>query len=142
MRGDETTIAGAIDSNVLLSILLGDPGDQAEAGYTLLQRLAAEHKRLRVYPLVVAEIVFVLERQYKADRATVAVDVSSLMEHAALAVEQEPHVLEALALYGRHNVPFGDALIAISMQGEGMAEIFSWDPHFERVPGLVRRRPE
>ena len=130
-----------VDSSVLLSILLGDPADQAEAGYKLLERCAGEGRQLRLYSWAVAEIVFVLERKYKVDRLSIAADVASLIGHRALAVDAQAFVLEALALYGKLNIPFGDALIAMSMRHEGVAEVHSWDPHFGRIPGIALRKP-
>lgn len=135
VSGDGRPIVAAVDSSVLLSILLCDPAEQAEAGYRFLERCASEGRYLRLYPWAVAEIVFVLERKYKVDRPTIAADVASLIGHRALAVDAGTFVLEALALYGRHNVPFGEALIAMSTRNEGATEVHSRDPHFGRIPG-------
>ncbi|HVB10649.1 MAG TPA: PIN domain-containing protein [Bacillota bacterium] len=141
MTADGPGRVAAVDTNVLLPILLGDPADDAEAAYALLRRTAARGQQLRVYLWSVAEMVFTLERRYKVDRASIAADVSSLLADPALAVEPEGLLLEALAVYGQYNVPFGDALIAMSMRTEGIGAIWSWDRDFERLPGLERRAP-
>lgn len=48
--------------------------------------------------------------------------------------------LEALALYGERNVPFGDAALAAAVQAVRGAELLSFDEEFDRLP-VLRLKP-
>ena len=45
-----------LDANPILSLLLGEPADQAQAIHALLQAVAARGERLWIFPTTVAEV--------------------------------------------------------------------------------------
>jgi uncharacterized protein len=49
--------------------------------------------------------------------------------------------LQALDYYVEQNISYADAYNAAWMQGEGIAEVYSWDREFDRVAGLTRIEP-
>lgn len=49
--------------------------------------------------------------------------------------------LRALDYYVEQNVSYADAYNAAWMQGEGIAEVDSWDREFDRIAGLMRIEP-
>jgi predicted nucleic acid-binding protein len=56
-------------------------------------------------------------------------------------MEDQAGVLLALSWYAGKNIDFADALIAVNMGRRGLAEIFRFDEHFDRLPGITRLQP-
>ena len=54
----------------------------------------------------------------------------------------DTNVIEALSIFADHRVDFADALVAARMSRRGISEVFSFDTHFDRLPGVIRCGPE
>ena len=130
-----------IDANLIISLLLGDPGDQAQAVHQLLEGAAGRGERLWLFATTVAEAAMTLDRAYKIARVDIAEELLGFLDHRALHVERGDIVKAALATFGTHNVPFRDALLAAEMREAGCTEVYTWDSHFDRIPGVHRREP-
>ncbi|MBW2032306.1 MAG: PIN domain-containing protein, partial [Deltaproteobacteria bacterium] len=50
-------------------------------------------------------------------------------------------ILSALTLYSQKNIDFIDAYNALMMKNKGIAEIYSYDKHYDRVEWLTRLEP-
>ncbi len=48
----------------------------------------------------------------------------------------------ALDVYVDRGISFADAYTAITMQAQGVPEIYSWDRDFDHIDGLNRVEPE
>ncbi len=73
--------------------------------------------------------------------AEIAPVVREFLLQDGIEAEDKALLLQALSLYEAKNVDFADALVAARMQERGVAEIFSSDKHFDRLPGVRRRVP-
>ena len=61
-----------VDANVLLRFLTGEPPQLAERALRLIQRAEQGEITLRLSPIVVAEVVWVLSSFYRYSRAQIA----------------------------------------------------------------------
>jgi predicted nucleic acid-binding protein len=61
-----------VDANVLLRFLTGEPPELAERALRLIQRAEQEEVNLKLSPIVVAEIVWVLSSFYRYSRTQIA----------------------------------------------------------------------
>lgn len=129
-----------LDANVVLRILFGEPAELAEHAFRAVVRLREEGARLILPGIALAEVVWTLERRAKVARVDIAAELLDFLTAFGIAVEDRVW-LEALALYGERNVPFGDAVLATAVQAAADAQLLSFDEEFDRLP-VRRLRPE
>jgi len=131
-----------VDANVILRFLTGDPPEMEARAAALFKAVERGEVTLLVDDIVVAEVVWVLHSYYGHPPADISRALRDLIAHDGFEVKDKASVMEALRLFADKNVDFADALTAVHMAGEGVAEIFSFDMHFDRLPGVVRRVPD
>lgn len=121
-----------VDANVLLRFLTGDPPELARRTTGLLKSAERDGTPLRVHPVVVAEIVWVLKSFYAHSKEEISGVLVPFLEHPALRVERGETVIRALETMTSANVDFADALLAETARsrGEGVA---SFDKDFRKL---------
>jgi predicted nucleic acid-binding protein len=125
-----------VDTNVLVRHLTGEPAEQATRATALLRRAP----RLQVRPLVVAELVYVLESVYRQRPARVATLVRAVLTHPPMEVPEREQVLRALELYETHRLDFAEAYLAAWAE-HGDTAVVSFDRDLDRAPGVTRVEP-
>jgi len=130
-----------VDANVILRFLTGDPPDLAAQARTLFDAVDEGSVTLVLDDIVVAEVVWVLHSFYRYPPRQIADVLQELLSHEGLENGNKPALLAALSLFAEKNVGFTDALVAVRMAQQGIGEIFSFDRHFDRLPGVSRRLP-
>lgn len=130
-----------VDANVILRFLTGDPPDMAAQAQALFLAVEQGQITLVIDAIVVAETVWVLQSFYGYPPQAIARVLQDLLSHNGLEAEDKPGLLAALSLFADKNIDFADALVAVHMGQRGVPEIFSFDRHFDRLPGLIRRTP-
>ena len=130
-----------VDTNVIVRVLTGDPPDLAAQARALFDAVEGGEITLVVDEIVIAETVWVLQSFYGYPPARISQVVQQLLMHDGLHMANKPALLAALGLYADKNVDLADALVAVHMQQHGVHEIFSFDRHFDHLPGVVRRTP-
>lgn len=138
---DQRAVIACLDANPIISLLLGEPADQAQAVHELVEAVAARGERLWIFPTTVAEVAMTLDRAYKVARVDIAEELLGFLDHRGVHVERPDIVRAALVSFGSHNVPFYDALLAVEMVSTGCTEVYTWDRHFDRISGIRRRVP-
>lgn len=131
-----------IDTNIILRYLVGDGEDQAEKARDLF-RCAADGKVI----LLIAEVVFieavhVLSRYYKTQPEHIAKALKGLIRLPGVETTTPVSVLtKALDDFVRIGVPWPDALIAAHAYESGISEVYSFDGHFDKFPGIKKLVP-
>jgi predicted nucleic acid-binding protein len=64
-----------------------------------------------------------------------------LLTISGLKLPERELYLHALELYVAHPIDFEDALTAAHMHGQGIAELYSYDQDFDRLPSIHRIEP-
>ena len=128
-----------VDANVILRFLTGDPPDLAARARAVFDAVERGELTLIVDEIVVAEVVWVLDSFYDYPSPQIGQVVGELLSHEGLEADDKPGLLAALSLFADKNVDFADALVAVHMDRAGVQEIFSFDRHFDRLPGVIRR---
>jgi predicted nucleic acid-binding protein len=121
-----------VDANVVLRLLTGKPEAQARASAALMARADAGELRLRLCPLVVAEVVWVLTSAYDVPPAQVAAVLSSFLASGGLVVEEGMLLISALAEMAEQRVDFVDAYLAVKARLSG-APVATFDRDFDRI---------
>ena len=130
-----------VDTNVFLRHLVQDNADQSPRASAFLQRLERGEVEAETSQLVVAEVIFTLERTYKTPKSEVRRLLLDVMALRGLALPGSPTIQDALDLYVQENVSYGDAFNAVEMARRGLTTVVSFDHDFDRVPWLTRIEP-
>lgn len=131
----------AVDANVIVRFLTADPPDMAQRAADLFAAADRGEVVLELDDIVLAETVWVLRSFYGQPVIDIARTLQQFLSHAAIQVDDEAILIEALSLFAEHNVDFADALLAARMRRRGTTDVISFDRHFDRLPGVRRIEP-
>lgn len=130
-----------VDTNVILRFLTGEPENQAARAKKLFAANESGELALRVVPLVVAEVVFVLSgKVYGYGRSEVTSALIPFLQSPTLDVEQRDVLLLALELYRDHSIDYVDAFLAAEARLAGHT-LASFDADFKTVPAVAWECP-
>jgi predicted nucleic acid-binding protein len=130
-----------IDANVILRYITKDPPAMAEAARKVFSEAQKGKVGLKIIPLIVAEVVWVLESFYNYSKTQIAETLIQLLLCDGLEVEQLSLLIEALTLYQKKNLDFADALLGITTLQYGPSSVYSFDQHLDRIDGVKRLTP-
>ena len=130
-----------IDANVILRYITGDPPAMAKAARKVFLEAQKGKVILKIIPLVIAEVVWVLESYYDYPPGRIAENLINLLLCDGLEADQSSLLTEALLLYQKKNLDFADAILAVTALQKGPPVIYSFDRHFDRIEGVERVDP-
>ena len=125
----------ATDTNVLVRILVDDPGQPDQVASA--RRLASREKQLFIAQIVIIELVWVLQSAYKFDKQEIIAVLEHLLHNQAFILQSEARFHQALALYKANNCDFSDCIIAVESTHAGHT-LFTFDKKLARLPGVQR----
>jgi predicted nucleic acid-binding protein len=133
-----------VDTDVIVRLIAGDDPAKQAAAAALFQRVEDGTQALAAPETVIADAVFVLTspRLYRMSRVDVAASLATLVALRHFHVRNRGQVLRALELFGSTNLGFGDAMLIAMQEQESAPYVYSFDAHFDRVPGSLRREPK
>jgi predicted nucleic-acid-binding protein len=109
----------AVDASVVVRFLTGDDKIQSAAAADLFRGAQAGKVKLVIPTSTIQETVYVLERLYDFDAATIAPKLISLLAIPNVETPDARWVMEALQFYRTKNSDFGDALLCAYAHREG-----------------------
>ena len=130
-----------IDANVILRYFTKDPPEMAEAAFKTFSAAQEGLILLVLAPITVAEVVWVLESFYGYAKFQIAETISQFLRSDGLEVIDQELLIHALSLYHEKNIDFADALLAGFALSQGVMQVYSFDNHFGRIPGILRLEP-
>lgn len=122
----------AVDTNVLVRILVDDPG--AEEQCRLARELIAKHNALWVNRIVLVEVVWVLQTSYRFNRMQIALVLEKLSNHPHIHLENDVDIKAGLELFNHANVGFADCLIVNDAQSRQLV-LHTFDRKLSRLHG-------
>jgi predicted nucleic-acid-binding protein len=123
----------AVDTNVLVRLLVRDDADQVSAAEAFLSRGAW------VSHLVLAETFWVLDSVYDLTRAQVATAIEMLLNHRELSLQDADVVTAALDHFRRRPaVEFSDCLVLEIARKAGHLPVATFDRNFARLNDVRR----
>ena len=126
----------AVDTNVLLRLLVGDDASQAAKARRLFDRADAEQKSIWVSDTVLVKLVWTLARAYSRDRTDIVKALRSLSSHATVVLESAAAVRDAIDAFERGRADFADCLLAMKAQSAGCDEVATLDRGMKGLPGV------
>jgi len=115
----------AIDTNVLLRLFVRDHPEQVSAAIKLLS--GAGPASVRISTVVLAELVWTLERRYRVGKPELIGTIQNLLSRSELEIEGRGAVMTAIRWYQVGRADFPDYLIAALNLEAGASPIFTFD---------------
>lgn len=127
----------AVDTNVVVRLLVGDDAHQAQLARQLFDDHADQDGSLWLSDVVVVEIAWTLARAYDRSRADIATALHALLRHATVALESTVDIRAALALYEQGPADFADCLLSVKAQRHGCDAAVTFDRKMRRLAGVT-----
>ena len=135
-------MATFLDTNIILRFLLRDDEAKFQRCYDVLKRTERGEEKLETSDLVISEVVWNLEsKPYGLDRERIRDLVLPIVQLRGLRLSGKRVFEPAFQLYVDKAIDFVDAYNAATMERRGLNEVYSYDPDFDRVPGITRIEP-
>ena len=117
----------AVDTNVLVRLLVSDDLAQQRAVALRLQKAQAEGDSVLVTPVVLAEVAWVLDSAYGYGRSDIAAAIRRLVSTSPLVSPERADVLRALGWYAKGTADFADYLILALSKAHGARTLLTFD---------------
>ena len=127
----------AIDTNVLVRLLVRDDEAQYAAAQRLVDQAAAADEPVLIVLGALLETEWVLRSRYKLDKASIAGAFTALLESADVEFEHPPTVEETLYVWAQHpGADFADCLLTARAAHLGRSRFLTFDAKAARLPGV------
>ena len=123
----------AIDTNILVSFLVKDDDQQAEAAYRVFKQVEADRQVLFIPMLVVLETVWVLESVYAIKRQEILDCVEELLLMPVLEFEAQPAIRSFVTSARESKADLADLLITQSARFSGCECVLTFDRRASRL---------
>jgi predicted nucleic-acid-binding protein len=117
----------ALDTNLLVRLVLQDDAAQARVVERLLIQARREDTSLYIADVVLCELVWVLTRRAKITRAAIADTIARLLRTELVVVTDARSIESALDSYRVGRGDFADYLIRSQAQRAGATEVVTFD---------------
>ena len=124
----------AVDTNVLVRILVDDPGQPAQVAAA--RALASRAGRVFVPIVVQVEAVWVLESGYGLAKEQVVRVLEHVEANEAFALEDAELCHDALARYRSSNADYSDCVILTSCRAKGLT-LHTFDKRLGKLAGAA-----
>jgi len=104
-----------IDANIILRFLVNDLPEQAGCCVKLLKRLEAGAEQVLLPDLVLADIVWMMEKFYKLSKREIRDIMASVLALRGLQFSSKAVAREAFQLYIEKNIDWTDAFVFSQM---------------------------
>ncbi len=138
-EGNDVVIA--LDTNVLLRVLVDDDARQSARARALIDRALADGASLFISTIVLCETVWVLRSGYGATRDVLTDTLVWLLAAEQLTVESRSDVERATAAFAGGKGDFSDYLIRESARTHGAAAVATFDRALWKSDGFVSPDP-
>lgn len=115
----------ALDSNVLVRLLVQDDPEQAALALEAVRRCTPKHPGF-IAVVTVVELYWVLSRSYRIPKAQVLDAIAELARADGVRIERSAEVLAALSA-AEAGADLGDALIDAVARSEGCDAVVTFD---------------
>ena len=116
-----------LDTNVLVRYLTHDDLDQAKKASAIIEGAATKGEKLLIHPIVLCELVWVLETAYDYVRSEVATTLDRILRTAQFEFPDKDTVWNAWADYRSGKGDFADYLIGRANGRLGAAHTVTFD---------------
>ena len=126
----------AVDTNVLVRLLVGDDPSQAAKAQGLFDRAASGGVSVWVSDTVLVELVWTLSRAYARDRRDIVKALRALSSHGTVALESPAATRSATDAFEHGPADFADCLLIFKAQAAGCDQLATFDRSMKGLPGV------
>ena len=126
----------AVDTNVLIRLLMADDAAQAAKARRLLDAQAEADKPIWVSDTVLVELLWTLSRAYGRTREDLAAALRALSRNASVAFESSEAVGAALELFTQGGADFADCLLCVKAANAGCDHLMTFVKGMKHLPGV------
>lgn len=126
----------ALDTNVLVRLLLRDDETQAARARDLFEANADNAGSLFISDVVLAELAWVLRSRYALPSGAITRAMRALLDDTTLAWQSRAAAQQALALYAAAGGDFADCLVVALAQAHGCEGTATFDVGMRALPGV------
>lgn len=123
----------AIDTNVLVRVLVDDPGAMEQC--RMARGLIALHDSLWVNQIVLIETIWVLQSCYQFEKAHIGLVLEKLIQHPHIQLENDAEVKAGLEVFHQSNVGFADCMI-LSDARQRQLQLYTFDRKLSALGGV------
>ena len=130
----------AADTNILLRYFVDDGAEERPVAIRFIDEFCSPDRPAWVSHVVVAEFAWALRKRYGRERHEVVAALGELINHHAVALEDDVVVALAADAYRRGPADFADYLIGSIAHRAGATTTYTFDhnaakwQHFTRLP--------
>jgi predicted nucleic-acid-binding protein len=125
----------AIDTNVLVCLLVRDDEAQFQAAKRLVEQAEAAGEPLLIVLTALRETEWVLRSRYRLDKPAIAATFARLLETDGVVLEHEPTAEEALYIWNQHpSADFADCLHNARAAQMGRTRFVTFDAGAAKLP--------
>ena len=126
----------ALDTNIVMRLLVRDDLSQAEAAKRLISSLTPENRGF-ICREAMTELIWILERVYEHSKTDIAEAVLDLIASADLEIENHEDVTKSLYRYVQGGVDFADLMILAAANDQGALPLYTFDRKLARLDGVT-----
>ena len=130
-----------IDANIFIRYFASDDLSKSKKVEELFQKIVAGETECFTNQMVIAEIVWVLDKFYSMDRELICDNIEFIVNTPNLKVKEKNIILMAANIYRNSNIDFIDAYNYSYILASGADSIFSYDSHFDKLDSIERIEP-
>ena len=117
----------ALDTNVLLRLLVNDDPEQAQQAQTVVDRATRLGEDVLLPDVVLCEVEWVLSSTFGLSRASIVQTLTRLVRGPEFTFANRAVVSEALHNYERGKAEFSDYLVGAAATAAGATTTFTFD---------------
>ncbi len=117
----------ALDTNVLIRIIVDDDSKQAKRVWQLLADLENNKQQAFISALVILEVAWVLSFTYKIDRAEIIDHLLFLLQSPILVIENSRNLYELLTQAKSNTYDLSDLMIAYHCKHHQALPVMTFD---------------
>ncbi len=130
-----------LDTNVVLRFLCQDSPQESPSCTDFFLRAEQGEFTLNLDAVSFAEVVWVLSKFHKQPRERIHTLLSGLLQHPAVVVENQSHLLETLRIFAGTKIDFIDCYLVAQARETGHA-VVTFDHDFKKFSDVKSLLPE
>lgn len=116
-----------LDTNVLVRYLTQDDPRQAAIAAQAIEQAAAKGEKMLIQPLVLCELVWVLESAYEFAKAEIVNILEQIVRTREFEVAEKDGIWQALEDYRTGRADFSDYYLGRANERDGAAQTLTFD---------------
>ncbi len=126
----------AVDTNVLVRLLVSDDIAQASKSRQLFDWASAQGKSIWISDTVLVELAWTLAKAYARERADIVKALRTLSSHATVVLESVSAVRAAIESFAVGPADFADCLLCAKAVSAGCEAVATFDRGMKALPAV------